>query len=198
MQFQRARLSKRYEGGIMLIVLSGVSGSGKNTVIEEILKERKDFKVFRSAITRPPRENEDRKGFYIFISEQEFLKKVEEGAFFEYEFLHNSYRGILKAELEKAKMDEKHHYIRDIDVKGNQKLRKFFHNKGVLSIFLEVDDKELQRRLKARGESDQQIKLRLSRAPMERTYKKDYDLIIQNNDLALTVEKILEFVDKHS
>lgn len=198
MQFQRARLSKRYEGGIMLIVLSGVSGSGKNTVIEEILKERKDFKVFRSAITRPPRENEDQKGFYIFISEQEFLKKVEEGAFFEYEFLHNSYRGILKAELEKAKMDEKHHYIRDIDVKGNQKLRKFFHNKGVLSIFLEVDDKELQRRLKARGESDQQIKLRLSRAPMERTYKKDYDLIIQNNDLALTVEKILEFVDKHS
>lgn len=182
----------------MLIVLSGVSGSGKNTVIEEILKERKDFKVFRSAITRPPRENEDQKGFYIFISEQEFLKKVEEGAFFEYEFLHNSYRGILKAELEKAKMDEKHHYIRDIDVKGNQKLRKFFHNKGVLSIFLEVDDKELQRRLKARGESDQQIKLRLSRAPMERTYKKDYDLIIQNNDLALTVEKILEFVDKHS
>ena len=66
----------------MLIVLSGVSGSGKNTVIEEILKERKDFKVFRSAITRPPRENEDQKGFYIFISEQEFLKKVEEGAFF--------------------------------------------------------------------------------------------------------------------
>lgn len=182
----------------MLIVLSGVSGSGKNTVIEEILKERKDFKVFRSAITRKPREGEEQKGFYIFLSEKDFLKKVEEGALFEYEFLHNSYRGILKEELEKAKMDEKHHYIRDIDVKGNQKLRKYFEGKGIASIFLEVDDKELQRRLKARGESDQQIKLRLSRAPMERTYKKDYDLIIQNNDLALTVKKILDFVDKHS
>ena len=62
----------------MLIVLSGVSGSGKNTVIEEILKTRKDFKVFRSAITRPPRENEEQKGFYIFVSPEDFLKKVEE------------------------------------------------------------------------------------------------------------------------
>lgn len=182
----------------MLIVLSGVSGSGKNTVIEEILKTRKDFKVFRSAITRPPRENEEQKGFYIFVSPEDFLKKVEEGAFFEYEFLHNSYRGILKDELEKAKTDEKHHYIRDIDVKGNQKLRKFFHNKNILSIFLEADDKELERRLKKRGESDQQIKLRLSRAPMERTYKKDYDLVIENNDLSQTVKKILEVVDERN
>lgn len=179
----------------MLVILSGVSGSGKNTVIEEILKSRKDFKVFRSAITRKPREGEEQKGFYIFLSEKDFLKKVEEGALFEYEFLHNSYRGILKEELEKARQDKQHHYIRDIDVKGNQKLRKYFEGKAIASIFLEVDDKELETRLKNRGESDEQIKLRLSRAPMERSYKKDYDLVIENNDLKQTVKKILDFVD---
>lgn len=182
----------------MLVVLSGVSGSGKNTVIEEILKIRKDFKIFRSVITRPPREKEEEKGFYVFVSEQEFLKKAKAGKFFEYEFLHNSYRGILKEELKKVKEDTTHHYIRDIDVKGNHKLKKYFDKRDILSIFLETNDKELEHRLRVRGESDEQIKLRLSRAPMERSFKKDYDLVIENKDLVQTVKKIIEFIDNYS
>lgn len=70
----------------MLIVLSGVSGSGKNTVIEEILKTRKDFKVFRSAITRPPRENEEQKGFTFFFLKKTFSKRWKKELFLNMSF----------------------------------------------------------------------------------------------------------------
>ena len=179
----------------MFIVLSGVSGSGKNTVIEE-LKKRKNFKVFRSAVTRQARPNEKKGEIYIFVTRGEFEDKIKNGELFEYELVHEEYRGILKSELEKVKADKTSDYIRDIDVKGNQKLRKYFSKEEILSIFLEVDDSELKKRLKNRGESDESIALRLSRAPMERTHKKDYDLVIENNDLGKTVEAILRAIEK--
>lgn len=179
----------------MLIVLSGVSGSGKNTVIEE-LKKRKNFKVFRSAVTRQARPNEKKGEIYIFVTRGEFEDKIKNGELFEYELVHGEYRGILKSELEKVKVDKTSDYIRDIDVKGNQKLRKYFSKEDIFSIFLEVDDSELKKRLKNRGESDESIALRLSRAPMERAHKKDYDLVIENNDLGKTVEAILRAIEK--
>ena len=179
----------------MLIILTGVSGSGKNTVIEE-LKKRKHFKVFRSAVTRQKRPNEKKGEIYIFVSRDEFENKIKNGELFEYELVHGEYRGILKSELERVKADKTNDYIRDIDVKGNQKLRKYFSQEDILSIFLEVDNDELRKRLKNRGESDESIAIRLSRAPMERSYKKYYDLVIENNDLGKTIEMVLKAIEK--
>lgn len=179
----------------MLIILSGVSGSGKNTVIEE-LKKRKDFKVFRSAVTRKPRPNEKKSDIYLFMSKDKFEEKLNQGLLFEHELVHGEYRGILKDELEKVKKDKNHDYIRDIDVKGNQKLRKYFAKDEILSIFLEVDDEELKRRLHERGENEESIKLRLSRAPFEREHKKDYDIVIDNDNLNNTVDTILKAIER--
>ena len=181
---------------IMLIVISGVSGSGKNTVIEKLMKKKKNLKIFSSAITRAPREGEHEKGFYIFLTKQEFEEKIKNNEFFEFELVHGTYRGILKNELEKVEKDNCNNYIRDIDVKGNRKLRKYFSKGQIISIFLEVDDDELRNRLKKRGESDEEINLRLSRAPLEREYKSDYDYIIENKDLEETVNKISDIIDK--
>ena len=65
----------------------------------------------------------------------------------------------------------------------------------MLSIFLDVPDDELRKRLKSRGESYEQIEKRLSRADLERNYKKYYDLVIENNELNHTIKTILEFIN---
>ena len=179
----------------MLIIVSGVSGSGKNTVIDRLLKKRKNLKIFSSVTTRQPREKEEERGTYKFITTQQFKKAIEDNLLFEYELVHGHYRGILKEEIQKIEKDEINDYIRDIDVKGNKKLRNHFDKDKIISIFLEVPDDELKRRLILRGDKDEDIALRLSRAPFEREFKNDYDYIIDNIDLEKTINKICEILD---
>lgn len=182
----------------MLILFSGVSGSGKNTVINEILKVYKDFDVlsFSSATTRAPRESDKEFNTYVYLSEDDFKKGLEEGKFFEHEIVHGNYYGILNEALKKVEKEEKH-FLRDIDVHGQKKLKDYFKNKGkLLSIFLDAPNDELEKRLRARGESEADIEKRLARSAHEREYKKNFDLIVENTNLDKTIKTICEFLDK--
>lgn len=180
----------------MLIVMSGVSGSGKNTVIEKLMSLCDDFKIFQSATTRKPRANEEEKGVYIFLTKEQFENKIKEGEFFEFEKVHENFYGILKSELDLVRKNTQYNYIRDIDVNGNLKLRKYFSKEEILSIFLDAPDEILKKRLKTRGESEESLNLRLSRAEFERSHKKEYDLIIENINLDKTIKTILEEIKK--
>ena len=182
----------------MLVLFSGVSGSGKNTIINEILKKRKDFIMLShsSGTTREIRESDKDYNAYIYMSEEEFKKGIEEGEFFEYEIVHGNYYGLLNEAIERIK-NSNQNFLRDIDVQGNIKLRKYFlGKKKVVSIFLDAPNEELIKRLKARGESDERIAVRLSRSEKERTYKKHYDFVIDNIEIEKTVSAIIEFLDK--
>ena len=183
----------------MLILFSGVSGSGKNTVINEILKVYKDFDVlsFSSATTRNPRESDKEFNTYVYLSEDEFKKGLKEGKFFEHEIVHGNYYGILNEALQKVEKEEKH-FLRDIDVHGQKKLKDYFKNKGkLLSIFLDAPNDELEKRLRARGESEADIEKRLSRSNHEREYKENFDLTVENTDLKKTIKTICDFIDKN-
>lgn len=77
-------------------------------------------------------------------------------------------------------------------------VRKYLEGKvPMISIFLEVPDEELARRLLARGESEERIKVRLARRELERSYKKHFDLVIENIDLEKTVQEISDFIDRN-
>ena len=79
----------------MLIVLSGSSGSGKNTIIREIQRLRPSVKVMKSCTTRKKRDEGD--NAYYFLDEAEFREKIENGDFFEFEEVHKGILyGILK------------------------------------------------------------------------------------------------------
>ena len=75
-------------------------------------------------------------------------------------------------------------------------MKNFFGEDKIVSIFLDVPDNELQKRLKKRGESDEQIKKRLSRGELERSYKKYFDLVVENVDLNNTLDIITKFLDE--
>ena len=92
--------------------------------------------------------------------------------------------------------DKENDYIRDIDVKGNLSIRKYLSGKcRVVSIFLDAPDEVLMSRLRERGDSEEQIKIRLSRKDFERAHKKYYDLVIENIDLNKTLKIINDYMD---
>ena len=181
----------------MFIVVSGVSSCGKNTVINELIKKRKDLRVLTqsSGTSRPPRESDSQFNTYVYFTDSEFEKGIEEGKFFEHEVVHGHYYGLIKARLEEVLHDKENDYIRDIDVKGTVNLKKFFKD-NMISIFLDAPDEVLRGRLISRGDTPEDIERRLSRGELERSYKVHYDLCIDNIDLDKTVKTILEFLDE--
>ena len=184
----------------MFIVLSGVSSSGKNTVMEALMKKRDDLKILQlsSATTRAKRESDSKFNTYVYFTKEEFEEGIKRGLFFEYELVHENYYGMFLSRLEDVVNDKQFDYMRDIDVKGNVSLKKFFKDKcPMVSIFLDAPDEVLKQRLLLRGDDLEDIERRLSRSELERSYKSNYDLVIDNIDLQKTVEAISDFIDQY-
>ena len=182
----------------MFIAISGLSGSGKNTVIKKLSQVRSYLKVLThsTCTTRPPRESDNEFQTYVYMNEEEFKKGIEDDIFIEHELVHGYYYGTLKSAFEKVIEDVENDYMRDIDVKGTLNLKKYLENKTkMITIFLDAPDKVIEERLRLRGESDERIKTRLSRGELERKYKNNYDLVIDNIDLETTIYKINEFLN---
>ena len=172
----------------MLIILSGSSGSGKNTIINEIIKNKPHIKILKSCTSRTRRDEKENN--YHYLSPALFKEKVEKGEFFEFEEVHKGiYYGVLKKSLKDAK--SKDIYIKDIDVNGSMKLKKEL-GKHVKLVYLDVPKEILRERIIKRGETKESADLRLSRYDYERSFKDKYDLIIENKELDETVEIIIK------
>ena len=181
----------------MLILVSGPSGVGKNTVIDELRKRHKNLEIMKTCTTRKDRAQNDQT--YIRTTPEQFKKMIENGELFEYENVHaDIFYGTPHASLEKVLKGEKD-FIKDIDVHGVEKLAKHMRDKTrVVTIFLDSDDAELERRLVKRGEERAMIEKRIARAKMERTYKDGYDIVLQNDDVQKTADQIEKRIGKAS
>lgn len=180
----------------MLILISGCSGSGKNTIIQELLKRYNNIKFLKSCTTRKKRPNEN-KDAYIYISKEEFDQKLKNDEIMEHEEIHQNFYGLLKSSInEVIEFDKKdQHYVKDVGVLGQINLVRALKNKvNVLSIYLKVPRKELIRRLTLRGERD--IDLRLSRMEFEMGYINNFDVIINNIDIEKTTTRIEKLIKK--
>lgn len=178
----------------MLILISGPSAVGKNTIIEKIIERYQDFTLMKSFTTREKRASDDTiKVVYEYVSKEEFEGKISRGEMFEYSEVHGNYYGIPFENLDRA-IDE--NFIKDIDVLGNIKIRDTYGKKTkVVSIFLDAPDEILKDRLEKRGETPDRVKKRMERNNMEREYKKDYDLVIENLELEKTLNQIFSYLN---
>ncbi len=180
----------------MVIIVSGVSGVGKNTIIQKLIDQYDNMFFIKSATTRPRRNDND---LYEYRSDEEFFAQDKAGEFFETIYLptHGQWSATQYKELDKIVNNPQNIYIKDIEVKGTRKLRKYFKGKTkMISIFLDAPDDVLYNRLLQRGEIPEKAKSRLSRGTMERKYKKEYDLVIENIDMQKTINTIKEFISK--
>ena len=164
-----------------LIVFSAPSGSGKTTIVRELLKRDLGLEFSISAASREARGKEVHGKDYYFFSTEEFKKKIAEDAFLEWEEVYpDNFYGTLKSEVDRIWAEGKH-VIFDIDVIGGLNIKKQFAEK-CLSIFVmppSID--ELRKRLETRDtESAEKINMRIAKAEKEIEYAEDFDYVLYN------------------
>ena len=180
----------------LLIVISGPSGVGKDSVLEEMKARGLPFHFVITATTRGPRPDEVNGVDYFFLSQDEFARMIDEGELLEYAVVYQDYKGIPKSQVREALASGKNVIMR-IDVQGAETVRRLVDD--ALLIFLTPqNEKELINRLKRRDtETKESLKLRIATTRQE--YKKIsiFDYIVVNkedrlDETADTIEAIIK------
>lgn len=171
-------------------IISGPSGSGKDTIMSEVLKNKKDIYFSISSITREMRPGEVNGAKYNFISREKFEEGLANDAFLEYNIYLGNYYGTPKAPIEEH-ISAGYDVLIECDVNGAEKIRKKMPE--AVSIFIMPPSFEvLKKRLSKRGtETEKQISGRLEEALNEIRRAKEYDYIIVNDELSNAVEDFL-------
>ena len=181
----------------MLVILSGVSGAGKDTIKKEIIKRMKNVISLPSFTSREPREGEEEGIQYHFITKEQFKEKIKNEEFYEYDLHHENYYGTSK-KLMNEKIDSGKIIVKDIDVNGTENLiKKLGNDTKLVTIFLKVDKEELKNRLINRGDnlSEADMQLRLGRLEYEESKIRLYDYVIKNDNLEKTVQIIMTIIE---
>ncbi len=180
--------------GKNLVVISGPSGCGKDTVVKHILKTDNRFVLSVSATTRPKRPTEVDGVDYIFLTTQEFIGKISGGEFLEHTLYCDNYYGTLKSQIEEKVAGGKI-VVLVIEVEGAANVKKVFPD--ALTIFVAPPSlEELERRLRSRGtEDDGKIRQRLFKASEELGFKSSYDYIVENNFVEQCAQSIIDIYE---
>ncbi len=176
-----------------LIVISGPSGVGKGTLIEELKKLREDLGFSVSYTTRAPRENEVDGKHYFFVTQREFQQRVETGDFLEYAGYADTAYGPSKSQVE-AMLNRGQTVIMDIETQGAMQVRQRRPDATLIYI-LPPSYGELKARLYGRGTEDEaSIRKRLAQAKKDLPYLSKYDFVIVNSQVALAVHELNEIL----
>ena len=179
----------------LLIVISGPSGVGKDSVVQRMKERDLPFHFVVTATTRPKRSNEVHGVDYFFVSQDEFDRMIEQDELLEHALVYNDHKGIPKQQVRQALASGKDVVMR-IDVQGAETIRGLCPE--ALLIFLSTrTEEELVNRLKARKtENPEALKLRLEtvRQEIERVGIFDYYVINAENKLDATVDTILAII----
>ena len=165
----------------MLVLLSGVSGAGKDTIKKELINRMENVESLPSYTDRAPRANDIPGVTYNFVSTEEFERMIKSGELYEYSVHHEHYYGTSK-KLLNDKINNGKIIVKDIEVNGVENLLKLLKDDvKIVTIFLRVPKEELQRRLENRFDYEE------SKIGM-------YDYIIKNNDLEKSVQIIMTII----
>lgn len=181
----------------MFVILSGVSGAGKDTVMREILKRMDNVEFIASYTSREQRDRDIPGQTYNFVSREEFEEMIKNDEFYEYDVHHENYYGTSK-KLLNEKISKGKIIIKDIDVNGTENLVKILKNDiKIITIFLRVPKAVLRKRIEQREEgiTPEEINLRLSRFEYEESKIPNYDYVIKNNNLEKTVSIIMSIIE---
>ena len=182
------------------IIFSAPSGSGKTSLVKELMKQVPNLGFSISACTRDKRGRHEVHGRdYYFLSIDEFKKKIDTDAFVEWEEVYaGNFYGTLKEEVLRIWKEGKA-VIFDVDVKGGLALKKYFGDQA-LAIFVKVPSLDvLESRLNDRGtETEESLSRRIYKAKFEMTFEAQFDVTVFNDDFtrssADTVALVTEFL----
>lgn len=175
------------------ILFSAPSGSGKTTIVRELLATLPQLGFSVSATTRARRDGEENGKDYFFLTADEFRTRIAAGDFVEWEEVYDGlFYGTLKSEVERLWQAGKD-VVFDVDVKGGLSLKNYFGDRA-LAVFVDVPSLEVLRdRLISRGtETEESLRKRLDRAAYESGFRDRFDIIIINDKLDKAIAEARE------
>ena len=179
-----------------LVIFSAPSGSGKTTIVRELLKRFDRFEFSISATSRQPRGQEQDGVDYYFLSNDEFRSRVERDEFVEWEEVYaGTCYGTLKSEMERI-WNKGNVIVFDVDVMGGINLKRLFGDDACSIFIMPPSVEELERRLRGRGtDSEEVIQKRIAKAEFELSKSGDFDFTVVNDVLADAVAEATQIID---
>lgn len=178
-----------------LFVFSAPSGSGKTTIVRDILKQYPEF-VFSVSATTRKRRNVEKEGIdYFFISEEEFKKKIDDCEFVEWEKFYDYYYGTLKKIVD-DNIAKGLVTVFEVDVKGAISIKKVYPFATLIFIAPPSIEELKERLIKRNTESDEDLKKRIERAEMELGFKDQFDYVVNNINLDQAKKEAREIIEK--
>ena len=168
----------------MIIIISGLQGVGKTTIINELLKIKLNYKLSISATTRLKRENEFNE--YEFMNIEEFSIKEKEGYFLETIEFHGNKYGTPKHQLDK-------NIILNVNPSSILNFYKLLKDYKYISIFIDGPKEIIKKRLLERDKG-KDLSNKINKWEEEIIYRKHFHHIIENLDLNKAINKVLEII----
>jgi guanylate kinase len=179
----------------LLIVISGPSGVGKDSVLRTMKTRGLPFHFVVTTTTRMPRPEEVNGRDYFFVSKEEFARMIENDEFFEYAIVYKDYKGNSKKQVHDALVCGQDVVMR-LDVQGAATVRKLAPE-AVLIFLTTQSEKELVDRLKSRKtDTSEDLSLRIATAQQELKRAVEFDYVIVNADGCLeeTVDTVVAII----
>ena len=183
---------------MLMFILSGCSGAGKNTVIHALMQSNNQVDIFTSITTREKRPSEIQGNPFYYYTLEEFEQKDKQGLIIEKEFIHGNYYGTSYEVLEEKLAQDKI-LIKDIGVEGTLNLQRILKNKlQIIPVFLDVPKKELIKRITLRGEPKDRVKVRASRFNYELSFRKHYEYIFKHLSIDESVNALQSIINMYN
>lgn len=166
----------------ILIIISGFAGTGKGTIVKELIKNYDQYALSVSMTTRNPRPGEVDGQAYFFVTKEHFEKTIDEGGLIEYASYCDNYYGTPKAYVEEQ-LNAGKDVILEIEIQGALKIKEMFPS-ALLLFVMPPSATELKNRLVGRGtETPEVVEKRMRRAAEEAEGIENYDYIIVNDEI---------------
>lgn len=178
-----------------LVIFSAPSGSGKTTIVRELLKLFPQFEFSISATSRQPRGEEQHGVDYYFLTNEEFKERVARDEFVEWEEVYQgTCYGTLKSEMERI-WSKGNVIVFDVDVMGGINLKRLFGEDACSIFIMPPSIEELERRLRGRGtDSEEVILKRINKAEFELSKSDEFDFTVVNDVLADAVDEATKII----
>ena len=174
----------------LLMIIAGPAGSGKSTLCERLIQENENVERVVTCTTRPPREGEVQGVDYFYLSEEEFDRKIEEGAFFEWAKVHANRYGTLRSVIQE-KLEQGIDLVMNIDIQGVENFRQaalegtLIGQRLVTLFVMPTDFDDLRERLRGRGQDDEaeiERRLNTARREVKEWDRFDYAIVSKTRD----------------
>ena len=179
----------------LLIVISGLAGVGKDSILRKMKERQVSFHFVVTATTRKPRHGERDGVDYHFLTHEQFNDLINQNKLLEHALVYNDWKGVPRDQVDQALASGKDVVMR-IDVQGAASIRKIFPE-AILIFVTTQDEQEFENRLKKRKtENPEELKLRIATAHQELERIPEFNFLVVNkeNHLEETVDTILAII----